>query len=64
MKKLVLMDVSIVAVSFASCSANKAANTEETAMAAPTTDERATATNDSAAVANDSVAADTTVAAE
>ena len=50
MKKLVLMAVAIVAVSFAE-------------TAAPATEEVATAT-DSAAVANDSVAADTTVAAE
>ena len=56
MKKLVLMAVAIVAVSFA-------ANTEATETAAPATEEVATAT-DSAAVANDSVAADTTVAAE
>ena len=52
MKKLVLMAVAIVAVSF-----------EATETAAPATEEVATAT-DSAAVANDSVAADTTVAAE
>ena len=64
MKKLVLMAVAIVAVSFASCSGNKAANTEATETAAPATEEVATAANDSAAVANDSVAADTTVAAE
>ena len=57
MKKLVLMAVAIVAVSF------EAANTEATETAAPATEEVATAT-DSAAVANDSVAADTTVAAE
>ena len=63
MKKLVLMAVAIVAVSFASCGGNKTANTEATETAAPATEEVATAT-DSAAVANDSVAADTTVAAE
>ena len=57
------MAVAIVAVSFASCGGNKAANTEATETAAPATEEVATAT-DSAAVANDSVSADTTVAAE
>ena len=35
MKKLVLMAVAIVAVSFASCGGNKAANTEATETAAP-----------------------------
>ena len=62
MKKLVLMAVAIVAVSFASCGGNKAANAETTETAAPATEEVAAAT-DSAAVAADSTATDT-VAAE
>ena len=61
MKKLVLMAVAIVAVSFASCGGNKAANAEETA--APATEEVAAAT-DSAAVAADSTATDSAVVAE
>ena len=61
MKKLVLMAVAIVAVSFASCGGNKAANAETTETAAPATEE--VAATDSAAVAADSTATDT-VAAE
>ena len=55
MKKLVLMAVAIVAVSFASCGGNKAANAEATEEVAAT---------DSAAVAADSTATDSAVVAE
>ena len=64
MKKLVLMAVAFVAVSFASCGGNKAANAETTETAAPATEE-VVAANDSAAVAaNDSVANDSAAVAE
>ena len=63
MKKLVLMAIAIVAVSFASCGGNKAANAEATETAAPATEEVAAAT-DSAAVAADSTATDSAVVAE
>ena len=63
MKKLVLMAVAIVAVSFASCGGNKAANAEATENAAAATEEVAAAT-DSAAVAADSTATDSAVVAE
>ena len=58
MKKLVLMAVAIVAVSFASCGGNKAANAEAT----DATEE--VAATDSAAVAADSTATDSAVVAE
>ena len=57
MKKLVLMAVAIVAVSFASCGGNKAANAEAT-------DTEEVAATDSAAVAADSTATDSAVVAE
>ena len=56
MKKLVLMAVAIVAVSFASCGGNKAANAEAT--------EEVAAATDSAAVAADSTATDSAAVAE
>ncbi len=62
MKKLVLMAVAIVAVSFASCGGNKAANAEATENAAAATEE--VAATDSAAVAADSTATDSAVVAE
>lgn len=63
MKKLVLMAVAIVAVSFASCGGNKAANAEATETVAPATEEVAAA-NDSAAVVADSTATDSAAVAE
>ena len=63
MKKLVLMAVAIVAVSFASCGGNKGANAEATETAAPATEEVAAA-NDSAAVVADSTATDSAAVAE
>lgn len=63
MKKLVLMAVAIVAVSFASCGGNKAANAEATETAVPATEEVAAA-NDSAAVVADSTATDSAAVAE
>lgn len=64
MKKLVLMAVAIVAVSFASCGGNKAANAEATEAAAPATEEVAAANDSAAVAANDSVANDSAAVAE
>ena len=63
MKKLVLMAVAFVAVSFASCGGNKAANAEATDTTTPATEE-VVATNDSTVAANDSVANDSAAVAE
>ena len=63
MKKLVLMAVAFVAVSFASCGGNKAANNEATETATPATEE-VVAANDSTVAANDSVANDSAAVAE
>ena len=64
MKKLVLMAVAMVAVSFASCGGNKAANTEATEAAAPATEEVAPAAADTTATDSTAAATDTTAIAE
>ena len=64
MKKLVLMAVAMVAVSFASCGGNKAANAEATEETVVATEEVAPATTDSTTVAADSTATDSAAVAE
>lgn len=57
------MAVAFVAVSFASCGGNKAANAEATETTTPATEE-VVAANDSTVAANDSVANDSAAVAE